>query len=100
MKRPDNTFEDLIGLAREHRTGSNGDFGFETRLLARLRQARAESAGVMELFGRWLWGAAWGLTPILTATLLAIGLLHGFSLPAGAESVVTQLSEWLPVTLP
>ncbi|MBL9155743.1 MAG: hypothetical protein JNK37_24920 [Verrucomicrobiales bacterium] len=100
MKHPDNAYEELIALAREHRTGSDADFGFETRLLARIRQARAESEGVVDLFGRWLWGTAWGLTPVLTVTLLAVGLLHGFSLPAGAESVVTQLSDWLPVTLP
>jgi hypothetical protein len=86
--------EELIELARQHRPDP-GDFGFETRLRARLRELReeAETTGV---FARWLWRASWGLTPVTTGLAVLFLISHGLTLPAGAESILAHLAAFLP----
>jgi hypothetical protein len=86
--------EELIELARQHRPDPGG-LGFETRLRARLRELRteAETTGV---FAKWLWRASWGLTPVTTGLAVVFLVSNGFSLPAGAESILTHLAAFLP----
>jgi len=95
-------FEKLIALAREHRPGEEfaAAFGFETRLLARLRELRetgGEPGGFSAVFSNWLWRTSWGLTPVVTALAIFLVLSHGLALPEGAGDLVHRFTSLLPV---
>jgi hypothetical protein len=87
-------YEALIELARQHHP-DHGNLGFETRLRARLRELRAE-AETTGVFAKWLWRASWGLTPVTTTLAIIFLVSNGFSLPDGAESILSHLAAWLP----
>lgn len=93
-------FEELIPLAAEYEPDTAAaELGFETRLMAQLREMRETNGGsLFELIASWSWRSAFGLTPVVVAAVVFFFAVHGLSLslPAGSEEFVGYLAAWLP----
>lgn len=93
-------YELLITQARKYRPDTSAvELGFETRLMAQLREmSRGSADDFAEMFAAWLWRSVLGLFPIAAAAAVLFALSYGFSLPAEAQDIADQLSSWLPVS--
>ena len=101
----DDNFEETLALARDHHPDTSGaEFGFTTRLTARIGELRREG----ETPGRtlwdeaiaWLWGGAAGAAPVVVGLavwfFIANGLDVHFSLDTSFDSLFDHLSAYLP----
>ncbi|MCB1235935.1 MAG: hypothetical protein KDM91_12775 [Verrucomicrobiae bacterium] len=86
-KRSDIPWETLITRAAAHRPDTAAaELGFETRLMARLREMRRLSEdGFLEVFSKWLWRGALGLWPGAVALALLV-LFMGEESPSLGDS--------------
>ena len=66
---PDHQLDALFALARAHRPDTtNAEYAFETRLMARLRDARAADS---------IWAkVSWRMLPFFATCVLALALWH------------------------
>lgn len=98
-----NKFEELIESAAEYAPDTAAaELGFETRLMARIRELRDNGNGsLFEVVASWSWRSAFGLTPVVLAALVFFFVAHGasLSLPAGTQEFVGYLAGWLPSDL-
>ena len=96
-------YDELVQLAADHEPDTASvELGFETRLMARLREMRETNGGsLFEIIASWSWRSAFGLTPVVAAALVFFFVVHGISLtlPAGTEEFVGYLAAWLPSDL-
>jgi hypothetical protein len=101
----DNAFEEALTLAREYRPDTGGaEFGFTTRLSARISELRREG----EAPGRslwdeaiaWLWGGAAGAAPVVAGLAIWFFVANGLELrfdgETGFDSLYHHLSAYLP----
>ena len=101
----DDAFEETLALAGEYRPDTSGaEFGFTTRLTARIGELRREG----EAPGRtlwdeaiaWLWGGAAGAAPVVAGLAIwffvANGLELHLSLDTSFDSLYDHLSAYLP----
>ena len=83
----DDHLNEMLRAARDARPDtSRVEFGFETRLMARIRGERAAKADVP------LFSWAWRLCPAFAAVTVALGVWTWFS-PPDFTNHLTQLSE-------
>jgi len=78
------------------------ELGFETRLMARIRELRENGGGsLFEVVATWSWRSVFGLTPVVLGALVFFFVAHGasLSLPAGTQEFVGYLAGWLPSEL-
>ncbi len=90
------TFEKLIEAARAHEIDTGAaEFGFETRLLATLRDLNSET-GFLDFFGNWLWKSTFVLAPIVAILMLFALVTNGPAIPHGTSNLVTYVVDSLP----
>jgi len=90
------TFEKLIEAARVHEIDTGAaELGFETRLLATLRDLNSET-GFLDFFGNWLWKSTFVLAPLVAILMLFAFVTNGPALPSGASNMLTYVVDSLP----
>lgn len=90
------TIEKLIAAARAHEIDTGAaELGFETRLLATLRELKSET-GFLDIFGNWLWKSSFVLAPAVAVLILFAFLSNGPALPSGASNMLTYVVDSLP----
>jgi hypothetical protein len=85
----DNLFKTARGVTRDT---ARGEFGFETRLMARIRAEHAQKAS-------WF-AVAWKLMPVFAAIVMALGVWNVASVnsePTDLASVITADTDESPV---
>jgi hypothetical protein len=94
-------YESLMARARSYRPDTSAaELGFETRLMARLREMSSAGGAdeFAEMFTAWLWRSVIGLIPIAAAAAVLFVLSYGLSMPAEAHEFADHLASWLPVS--
>lgn len=95
MKKPN--FEELIDSAKNHQIDTSAaEFGFETRLMASIRELGRTESGFLDVFGNWLWKSSIGLTPIVAILITLAIILHGINIPNGTSGVISYVVDSLP----
>ena len=95
MKKP--TFEDLIDSAKNHQIDTSAaEFGFETRLLASIRELGQTETGFLDVFGSWLWKSSLGLAPVVAILITLAIIMNGIDIPNGTSGVVAYAIDFLP----
>ena len=90
------TFEKLIVAARAHEIDTGAaELGFETRLLAMLRDVKPET-GFLDFFGNWLWKSTFALAPLVAILMLFTFITNGPVLPSGASNMLSYVVDSLP----
>lgn len=99
----DEKFNGLMARARGHApfdTGRAG-FGLETRVLARVREARrgeeGEGANLADELGKWVWRSAAGLAPVVALLVIWLLLWSGLTLDSFAYDALEDLGVYLPL---
>lgn len=96
-------YDELIEQAALYRPDTErAQLGFDTRLMARIRELRAGGNGsFFEIFAEWSWRSAFGLAPLAVGAAVLLIAVHGasLSLPEGSEDIVGYFASWIPVDL-
>ncbi len=95
-------FESLVRLAAEHTPDtSRAELGFETRLMARLRETSAAGReNVLSFWDelqRWAWGGAASLAPVAIVLGAWLWFSSGTSLSPFSYDAVSQLTEYFSI---
>lgn len=102
---PGDIFTEMLTLAREDRIDtSRAEFGFETRLAARIAELRrageAPDRNLWDEAIAWLWGGAAGAAPLVAGLAIWFALVYGLDFrsgeSSGLDSIYHHLSAYLP----
>jgi len=101
--KPSDQFEATLKRARDYRPDtSRAEFGFETRLSARLAELRREGITPAGSFWdealTWLWGGAAGTAPVVAGLAVWFFVANGLNihLDSNLGSLFQHLTSYLP----
>ena len=99
-------FEDTLALARDFQADtSRAEFGFETRLAARLADLRREglspAGNLWDEALTWLWGGAAGTAPVVAGLAVWFFIANGLNihLDSNIGSLFHHLTSYLPFSV-
>jgi len=95
MKHTKPSFEKLIELARKHQPEARpGEFGFETRLRAALRES---DATVLDAFAALSLKFSYACFPVLLAIAVFLAMQSGMAVPSGISGLIAHWTDYIPV---